>query len=139
MGLPAVDINYFAVLVAAIVANVIGAIWYGPLFGKLWMKLMGFTKKDIDKAKKKGMGKSYLLMFVGSLVMAYVLAYFVGILSASTAMGGFQVGFWLWLGLIVPVLLSSVLWEGKPGKLYILNIAYWLVTLEVMGAILAVW
>ena len=40
MDLP---INLAAVLAAALAAFVLGFLWHGPLFGKLWMRLMGFT------------------------------------------------------------------------------------------------
>ena len=53
---PAVSINYLAVLVAAIASIVLGFVWYGPLFGKTWTQLMGFDKKKMDDMKKKGMG-----------------------------------------------------------------------------------
>ena len=56
---PPVDINYIAVVGAAVAAMVIGFLWYGPLFGKQWTKLMNFDKKKIDEAKRKGMGKIY--------------------------------------------------------------------------------
>lgn len=38
-----VPINYLAVIVAAAASMIIGMIWYGPLFGKTWRSLMGFT------------------------------------------------------------------------------------------------
>ena len=63
-------INYLAVVLAALAAMVIGFVWYGPLFGKQWMALMGFTPQSMDEAKKKGMAKSYILMALGSLVMS---------------------------------------------------------------------
>ncbi len=46
-----VDINYGAVLVAAIIEIVLGFLWYGPFFGKMWMKSIGVTE-----GKTKGMG-----------------------------------------------------------------------------------
>jgi hypothetical protein len=53
------EINYLAVLVAALVSMVIGGLWYSPLlFGNIWMKLSGITQKDVEKAKKQGMMKS---------------------------------------------------------------------------------
>jgi hypothetical protein len=131
--------NYIAVLVSAIAGMVIGGIWYGPLFGKAWIRLSGMTQEDIDKAKQKGMAKSYSGMFVGALVMAYVIARFVGIVGAATFGAGFVLGFWLWLGLIAPVLLGSVLWENKSCSLWFLNAAYYLVEVGVMAGILAIW
>ena len=135
-----VTINYLAVLVAAVASMVIGMAWYSPfLFGKMWMQLSGITEAKIKEAKKKGMAQSYVMAFVGSLVMSYVLAHFVQYAGATDVMGGLMAGFWAWLGFIATVLLGSVLWEGKPVKLYVLNIAEYLVALLVMGAILAVW
>lgn len=133
-----ITINYWAVLVAAVVNMVIGYLWYGPVFGKIWVKLMGFTPEKMEEMKKKPMGKSYAIMFVSSLVMAYVLAHFVVVWSVSDIYGGLQVAFWVWLGFIATVMTGSVLWEGKSWQLYILNVAYYLVSLSVMAKIL-VW
>lgn len=134
------SVNNVAVVAAAVVSMVIGAAWYSPLlFGRLWMKLSGITEKSIAEAKKKGMAKSYAIGFLAVLVMSYVLAHFVDYLGATTIAAGMQAGFWLWLGFVATVMVNSFLWEGKPVKLYLLNIAHYLVVLLVMGAILAVW
>lgn len=126
-------VNFLAVLVAAIVSMVIGAVWYSPLvFGKIWMKLSGVMPKG-------GAVKSYLIGGISTLVTSYVLAHFIHFAEATTVVQGITAGFWLWLGFIATTTLSSVIWEGKPVKLYILNNAYSLVSLIVMGAILSVW
>ena len=137
-----IPINYVAVGGAAVASMVIGYLWYGPIFGKKWMALSGITQDQISASKKKGMVKEYALMFVGSLVMAYVLAHaFVfasTYMKVSGTMAGLSVGFWNWLGFIAPVTLGVVLWEGKSPKLWVLNNGYYLFSLLVMGAILAV-
>jgi len=38
---------YIPILIATIASFIFGFLWYGPLFGKQWMNLMGFTKKSI--------------------------------------------------------------------------------------------
>ena len=119
---------------------IIGFLWYSPaLFGNAWMKAGNMNMKDMDKAKKKGMGKLYFLAFIGALLMAFVLAYFVRYLTVYTFFEGMEVGEYIWLGFIVPVLLGSILWEGKSVKYYLINVLYWLVNLAVMGGILAIW
>ncbi len=40
------DINYIAVLVAAVAQFIFGAIWYMPLFGGMWGKIHGFDFKS---------------------------------------------------------------------------------------------
>ena len=140
MAIPNVDINYLAVLLSAVLSMIIGSLWYSPiLFGNIWMKAGGLTLKDMEKAKKKGMGKLYFAAFIGALVIAFILAHFVQYVTANNFVEGMQTGFWLWLGFVAPVLLGSVLWENKPVKYYIINVAYWFVNLILMGGILAAW
>ena len=134
-------INYLAVLAAAVVSFVIGWVWHSPvLFGKAWMKLSNMDKKKIEEHKKSGkMGSSLFFQFVATLITGYVLAYFVGYAGAKTAMDGVVLGFWVWFGFFATTQLGMVLWENKPFKLYLINTLHYLVTLAVMGAILAVW
>jgi hypothetical protein len=138
--LPTVDVSLWAIIIAAVASMIAGSFWYSPLFfGNAWVKLMGFTKKDVDRAKKNGMTKLYFTTFVGSIVMAYVLAYLIVITQSYGLDQGIKLGAIVWLGFIVPVLLGSVLWDGKPVNLFLINIGYWLVNLEIMGAILSSW
>lgn len=141
-----VPVNYIAVFVAAIANMVLGFLWYGPLFGKQWVALMGWSKEAQEagaaKMKKDGT-KTYVLAFVGSLFMAYVLAHSLVFASAyletSGMSAGLMAGFWSWLGFVAPVTLSAVLWEGKSWKLWFLLNSYYMLALLVMGGILAVW
>jgi len=133
------EINYLAVLVVAIVGTALGALWYGPLFGKKWIGLMGWTEEQVARMKAQGMARSYVLNFIATLVMSWVLAYFVLIIGAVSLTSGAGVGLMIWLGFVVTIMLGSVLWEGRKTELYVLNILYWLMMLIVMGGILAIW
>ena len=137
--LPQASINYLAVLAAAVVSIILGFLWYGPLFGKQWMQLMGITNKQMKEGSKKGMAKTYTIMIVSTLLTSYILAHFVDYMQASSMIDGIMLGFWIWLGFIATVQIGSVLWEQKPVKLYFINTLHTLVNLAVMGAILAAW
>ena len=137
--LPQINIDYLAVLVAPIPSMVVGFLWYGPLFGKMWMKLTNLDNKKMQAAKKKGIGKTYALAFLTSLIMSYVLAHFVDYVDAKTIADGIVLGFWVWIGFLATTQIGSVFWENKPVKLYLINTLHYLVTLVVMAAILAVW
>ena len=136
-----ITINYLAVLVAAIGSMILGALWYGPLFGKKWSEMMGWSTMSPEQTAemKKGATKSYLWMFLGSLVTAYVMAHVVWAFKAMDFSTGLQAGFWMWLGFIATTTLGSVLWEGKSMKLWLLNHGYNMLNLCWMGVLLAIW
>lgn len=132
-------VNYIAVFVAGIAHMVVGMLWYGPLFGKQWMKLTGFTDKDIQKLKKQGMAKTMGLTFIAGLVTAYVLAYTIAYAQIQSVTLAMQVGFWLWLGFAAAVQLPNYLYECKSMKHYAITVGFELVYVLAMAAILAVW
>ena len=131
-----IPVHLSAVLVAAIVRMVIGAVWYSPaLFVKPWYRLTGVTEAQM----KAGMAKALAVDFVGSLLMAFVLAHVIRFGGATTVLQGLSVGFFVWLGFVAVVTIGAVTFEGKPLKLFLLNNGYLLLSLLAMGAILAVW
>jgi hypothetical protein len=131
------DINYLAVLVVALISMVLGFLWYGPLFGKMWMRLSGI------RPDTSGAARGYILATIGALVMAYVLAHVIAGMSVAFesggAMRGVTTGFFMWLGFVAPVQLGVVLWEGKSFSLYVIKTMYYLVLLVIGGAILGAW
>lgn len=138
-----VPVNYWAVLIAAVAQMALGFLWYGPLFGKPWMAMTGLTPEKMKEVQANGMAKSYTLMAIGSLLMSWILAH--AIVFASTYLmfygvaAGITIGFLNWLGFVAPITVGSVLWEGKPWKLWFLNAGCYLAGLCLMGAILAAW
>lgn len=129
--------SYFAVIVAAIAQFILGFLWYGPLFGKAWRSMMGVKEQPTSGG---GMGTSTLVWtFIASLVTAGVLRKFATMVGATSVGAGISLGAIVWLGFIATVTLASVLFEKRSVNLYILNNAYQLVSLVVMGAIVAAW
>jgi hypothetical protein len=132
-----VQVNYLAVLLAAVSSMVVGMIWYAkPVFGNIWMKL---AKIDDNKAKK-GMPKAMVAAFVCSLLTAYVLAH-VTYLSNSYFGNSFlqdavTTAFWLWLGISAARVITHDAFEQRDMKLTALTIGNQLVTLVVMGAVI---
>ena len=126
----------FVIIIAAVIQIVIGSFWYPPAgFGKIWIKEMKFTAKDIEKAKAEGMGKTYAAAFVGSALTSFVMVQLALLINSLTPMAGAGLGLLAWLGFAVPMQLSNVLWEGKSIKLFIIGTAYYLVSYTAVGAL----
>ena len=65
------DVNWIAVVVAALAGFLVGGIWYGPIMGKTWMGAVGLTEEQI---KQGSMGKIYGGAFAFSLIASWTLA-----------------------------------------------------------------
>lgn len=129
-----VEVNYVAVLLAAVAAMVIGYFWYSPtLFADTWVKSMGKKMSDL---KATNMNQAMALMFVGALIEAYVLKHMLSYAGAHDIMGAATGAFWIWLGFVAPLGLSGVLFEGKTWNWYYITVGCHLVTLLVMAGIL---
>lgn len=160
------EMNYLAILVAAIVPIIMGFLWYNPkLFGNVWMRESGMTE---EKMKSGNMA----VIFVVSLLLSLLLAGFTQTLvihqfGAVQMIGGdptvegilpsFQAfmddygtnfrsykhgalhGVLAGIFIVLPILGTNGLFERKSWKHILINVGYWTVTLTIMGAILCGW
>ena len=128
--MPEVTVNYLAVLIGAVINMVVGFLWYGPLFGNQWMKLVGLNKKDAEKMMKNGgAAKVYGTSVVLALLMVYVLGHVLAVGGVSTVDQALEVSFWQWAGFIFSTHLIQHMYEQKPLTLTLINTGYYLVTL----------
>lgn len=130
-------INYLALLVATLAKFFIGFAWFSFLFGKKWAALMKFGPEQMGN--KQIMMRGMITDLVGGFIMAYVLVHAVHYAGATTLATGAMVGFFNWLGFIGVTTLSSNTWENRPFGLWLIGNSYMLLSLLVMGAIVAVW
>ena len=128
-------LNVWAILVAAIAAFVLGALWYSPaMFGKAWKGANGFAANEPPKATGAMMALAFLL----TLVMSANLAMFLNDPKTTLAWGataGFLAGFgWVTMGMgIVSI------FERRRVSYVLVNGGYLTVALVAMGAILGGW
>ncbi len=131
------SINLVAVLVAAIIQMIIGAVWYSPaLFGKHWMLLLG---KNPDDIKSNSTSIGYAIASFASIVTAYILAKFIGFAQARTVVEGLQIGLWAWLGFLATSTITTNAFSNKSWKLWAINYCYFFFSFITMGVILALW
>ena len=130
-------INYPAVLVAAVVHFILGGLWYGFIFANTFVDIVG--RAQLEQMAAQSHWSQYIVAFVTSLVLVYILAHFIQYTGAKTVAGGMQAAFWLWLGFVATTQLPTVIFEQRRLGLYLLSIGYQLVACLICGAILAAW
>lgn len=129
------QINFLAVLVAAVSFFIIGGLWYSPLlFAGAWMKE---NKLSEDTIREFNRGRIFGLSFILSLIISLNLAAFLG--PESGILWGITAGALAGIGWVAASLGIIYLFEGKSLKLFFINAGYLVISFIVAGAILGTW
>jgi hypothetical protein len=130
------EVNWLAVLAAAILRFVIGGVWYAPFaFAPAWARLTGI---DAVAAKAR-MSWAMAVDFIAGFVMAWVLANLLQFLGVDRFVSGARVSFFIWLGFIAVPFLSATMYEGRPLMLFAITSGFWLVSVVAMGGLIGAW
>ena len=128
-------LNYAAVLVAAVLAFVIGGAWYSPaLFGKAWQRETGLSDAQLQAGNPATI---FGLSFVLALVAAFVFAMFLGprpALGTATAAGAMAGIAWVSTSFGI-----NYLFERKSPRLFLINAGYHTLQFTTMGIVLGLW
>lgn len=132
-----VSVNWWAVVLAMLSSMVIGSVWYAkPVFGKMWMKLVGLDDKKVSKTSFMPM----IIATLTSLITAFVLAHVTFLSNAyfqnTYLQDALSTAFWLWLGLTAARFITHDAFELRSAKLTTLNVAHEFVTIMAMGLII---
>lgn len=136
-----IEINIWKVLISVVVSLIIGSIWYGPLFGKKWMEIIGVDPNSMSDEKKKEMQKKamplYLVQALLTFFQVYVLAYYI---AGWTEASGVENALWIWGAFIVPTLAGASMWTNDSRKIawsrFLIQSGYQLVIFIIFGLIL---
>ncbi|MGB8956567.1 MAG: DUF1761 domain-containing protein [Tumebacillaceae bacterium] len=128
------SMNLWAVLVSVVISMVFGALWYSPvLFGNVWMKLVGLKPGETRTATGPMIGTVIM-----TIIATYLLAVFIELAGATTAMEGLVVG--LLLSLVIAAKIAiNYFFEGRGFQLYLLTIGFHVIPYLIGGVLLAAW
>lgn len=102
-------VNYAAVVVSAVLYWLLGALWYGVLFGKQWMALENLKMEQLQQRPTV----PYIISMLANLVLASVLAKICVWKRTDTAVKGAALGALLWVGFIATTSFTTYLFERR--------------------------
>ena len=126
------QMNWIAVIGAALAGFVIGGLWYGPLFSKVWQRESGLTDEQLKGAN---MAQIFGLTFVLNLVASFILGHVMDTYQHPGLHISAMIGFGIGLGFIATSIGVNYLFARKSLKLFLIDGGYWTVVYTVMGAI----
>ena len=131
--------HWHAIIGAALVAWLIGALWYSPLlFARAWVRAHGHTPEKLREMQTQA-GRAYAVSFVCYLVMAVAMSILLQRVGVVSVLTGIKLGALVGIGFAAPIGLTGNVFSDKPLSAYLIDAGYQIVYLIVMGAILAAW
>ena len=128
------DINLLAVLVAAAAHMFLGFLWYGPLFGTVWLQGMGKSRDDVGAP-----GPAIAASMAATLVTAVALGLLLTVPDDPDAAKGATLGALAGVGFVATTSATTAVYEHRDRTVTALGIGYQVVGLIVMGAIIGAW
>lgn len=129
-----VAVNWLAVVVGMVVSMVLGFLWYGPLFGNTWLRLIGKSAEEIE---------SDPTMYIKTAVAAFVAMLFLNMvvssLGATTFASGLIVGALTFVGFGATQTFVYTTFEGPSEKVWLLFSEYQILVFAIMGGVFAIW
>jgi F0F1-type ATP synthase assembly protein I len=109
MDLHLADINWLAVVVSVIVAQIISTVWYVAIFGNAWARVYGVPTRQ--QHTKEVPGYTYAVQALCTIVLTVTLAVFMRAVGVESLAGGLTVGLLVAVGFCVAT--------GLPGQAFL--------------------
>ena len=133
MQVPVIDLNWLAVIAAALSAFVLGGLWYGPLFKNAWCREAGID----PTAAPPHSARIFAVAFACSLLSALIFAVLLG--AKATAADGLGVGFVVGLFFVAMSFGINYSFAQRSLKLWMIDSGYHIVQFSLYGLILGAW
>ena len=158
------NINFLVLIGSAFIPLLVGAIYYGPLFGKKWMNVNGFSEEDLK-------GSNMAVIFGVSLLLSFLLSFSMitqaihqsaifqllgaladggdaaakatmdsfmndyGTLHRTFGHGALHGGFAA-VTFVLPIIAINGLFERRGWTYIGIHFGYWFITLMLMGGVI---
>jgi hypothetical protein len=133
------DINWLAIVLAAVASMALGMGWY-TILGSQWMAALGKTREELMPD-----GKASSMPFIIAALCQLVMAYFVLLLTRSImdtsaadiqVMDAIMVGAHMWFGFVLTSMVINHAYQGQKWSLTLIDSGYLLGVLVVQGIVI---
>jgi hypothetical protein len=123
-------INWPAALIAVLVLEALGWVWYGPLFGDRWMEEMEGAPQSV------GMAATVILGTAKTALVVVGLSWLLARLDVRSVVGGLGVAFAAWAFFNFTTMAVDYLYLGHSAELVAINMGYQATSYLVAGAVI---
>lgn len=128
------QVNWIAVVLGGIFNMALGALWYGPLFGTIWLKAIGKKADEIESS-----ATMYVLPLLAALVSSYFLATLITGLAITAWWQGMLMGIIVYVGVGATATLIVGTFEDSPRSAWLLYTLYQVIVFGSQGLLFVLW
>jgi hypothetical protein len=123
-------VNWIAVIVAVVLLEVLGMLWYGPLFGAAWTAALGHAPDMANQNTMMSIG------VVNTVIVVLGLSWLTNRLGATSLMAGVTTALAAWFFFDFTTQALEYLYMGMSRDMVLINMGYQLASYVVAGACL---
>lgn len=112
--------------------QILGFLWYGPLFGKIWLKSIGKTREEMS-----GAGSAIAIGVVANIVAATALAWLYNAMETKDLATGIYLGLIVAVGFVITTSSVQGAYGDRNSTTALLYFTYNLVAYALLGTIIA--
>lgn len=132
--MPDYDVNWLAVVAATVAAQLLGFLWYGPVFGKMWLEGVGKSKEQVGSP-----GAGYVVAILASFVANLTIALVLNLVDSPGLPEGLAWGIIIGIGFVATSSLTTAAFDERKPVITWLFIGFQVLSYAVAGAILGAW
>ncbi len=99
------DLNWIAIVVSIVVAQIISTLWFTVVFGEAWAKEYGSSSRQ--EHTKEVPGYTYAVGVISTAILVIAIALLQKALSITTLSGALSLGFVLAVGICAATMLPG--------------------------------
>lgn len=123
-------VNWLSLIIGSIAYFLLGAIWYGGVFSKAWVRLSGINPNDPDM--KKGVALTMISSFLFMALSCIGLTIFRQLVPMNNYADAFHLAVLISICFSTPAISIGYLYNKKPAALYFIDCGY-----HILGLIIA--
>jgi hypothetical protein len=127
------QINWLAVLVAALSAFVLGGLWYGPLFKRAWCREAGIDPDAAPKHPRRVFATAFVASFIAAAAFAWIIGPAPGLRMA--VIDGAVAG----LAIVAMSFGINYAFAQRSYKLWLIDGGYHTLQFTLYGLVIGLW
>lgn len=130
------DLNYLAIVISSVIYFGLGAVWFGPLFGKQWLRLVGLSLTEEDKKNALFMfAKTFLLDLFITVCTAFILV----LAKSETVADALTISAIIGFGFVIAPFLGNYMYAKRSMSLFFIEGFYHVFCIVIVSIILTMW